>query len=386
MMLMKHQSATLRVIKNKIMLGNAKRIVIKVGSSLLIDAENQLRTNFLAQVAESIAALTSEGRQVIVVTSGAVALGRPALGYGKRVLTLEEKQAAAACGQITLFSMWDKAFSAFQLKPAQILLTADDSIHRRRYLNAKNTLDTLLESKSVIPVINENDTVATAELRFGDNDRLAARVAQMAEADLLIIFSDIDGLYSENPAGNPNARFIDEVTEITPEIEQMAGGAASGMSSGGMVTKIAAAKIATASGCHVMIAKGLGDHPLRTLMQGGKHTHFMAKGTPRTARKEWIAGSLHASGVIVVDDGAAGALVSGKSLLPAGVVKVEGQFDRGDAVLIKSKDGRLLGKGLIAYASEDAGRIAGKKSQEIEQILGFKRRDVLIHRDDMVLE
>ncbi len=368
------------------MLNNAKRIVIKVGSSLLIDADNQLRTNFLAQMAESIAALVGEGKQVIVVTSGAVALGRPSLGYGKRVLTLEEKQAAAACGQITLFSMWDKAFSAFQLKPAQILLTADDSIHRRRYLNAKNTLDTLLESRSVIPVINENDTVATAELRFGDNDRLAARVAQMAEADMLIIFSDIDGLYSENPANNANARFIDEVTEITAEIEQMAGGAASGVSSGGMITKIAAAKIATASGCQVMIAKGLGEHPLRTLIQGGKHTHFMAKGTPRTARKEWIAGSLHASGTITVDDGAAGALASGKSLLPAGVVKVEGQFDRGDAVLIKNKAGKQLGKGLIAYAAEDATRIAGKKSGEIEQILGFKRRDVLIHRDDMVLE
>jgi glutamate 5-kinase len=368
------------------MLGNAKRIVIKVGSSLLIDAENQLRTNFLSQVAEGIAALISEGKQVIVVTSGAVALGRPALGYGKRALTLEEKQAAAACGQITLFSMWDKAFSTFQLKPAQILLTADDSIHRRRYLNAKNTLDTLLESKSVIPVINENDTVATAELRFGDNDRLAARVAQMAEADMLIIFSDIDGLYSADPTKHKDAQFIETVPDITDDIEKMAGGAASSVSSGGMVTKIAAAKIATASGCHVIIARGTGEHPLRALIQGGKHTHFVAKGTPRTARKEWIAGSLHATGAIIVDDGAAGALSSGKSLLPAGVVKVEGQFDRGDAVLIKNKEGKQLGKGLIAYASDDAVRIAGKKSGEIEQILGFKRRDVLIHRDDMVLE
>ncbi|MFO0388333.1 MAG: glutamate 5-kinase [Alphaproteobacteria bacterium] len=368
------------------MLGNAKRIVIKVGSSLLIDSENQLRTNFLAQVAESIAALCSEGKQVIVVTSGAVALGRPALGYGKRVLTLEEKQAAAACGQITLFSMWDKAFSAFQLKPAQILLAAEDSIHRRRYLNAKNTLDTLLENKSVIPVINENDTVATAELRFGDNDRLAARVAQMAEADLLIIFSDIDGLYTADPSKHKDATFIETVQDISDDIEKMAGGAASSVSSGGMVTKIQAARIATASGCHVFIARGTGEHPLRTLIQGGKHTHFVAKGTPRTARKEWIAGSLHATGSIVVDDGAAGALASGKSLLPAGVVKVEGQFDRGDAVLIKNKEGKQLGKGLIAYASDDATRIAGKKSQEIEQILGFKRRDVLIHRDDMVLE
>ncbi len=368
------------------MLKNAKRIVVKVGSSLIIDDNNQLRAGWLDQLVADLAALKSEGKQIIVVTSGAVALGRPALGYGKRVLTLEEKQAAAACGQITLFSMWDAAFRKENLHPAQILLTADDSIHRKRYLNARNTLDTLLESKQAIPVINENDTVATAELRFGDNDRLAARVAQMAEADLLIVFSDIDGLYSADPNKHKDATFIEQVTDITSEIEQMAGGAASAVSSGGMVTKIAAAKIATTAGCHVIIARGTGEHPLRVLQDGGRHTHFVAKGTPRTARKAWIAGSLHAAGSITLDDGAVAALKSGKSLLPAGVTKVEGRFDRGDAVLIKDIKGQALGKGLIAYSSEDAERIRGKKSQEIEQILGFKRRDVLIHRDDMVLE
>lgn len=368
------------------MLGNAKRIVIKVGSSLITDEANLLREEWMYSVAQDIAELKKQDKEVIIVSSGAVALGRHVLGYGKRPLELEEKQAAAACGQYMVVQAWAEALQkAGWLRAAQILLTAEDSINRRRYLNARNTFETLLENNAV-PVINENDTVATAELRFGDNDRLAARVAQMAEADLLIIFSDIDGLYSADPSKHKDAQFIETVHDITDDIEKMAGGAASSVSSGGMVTKIQAARIATASGCHVMIAKGFADHPLRALMQGGKHTHFMAKGTPRTARKEWIAGSLHATGTLIVDDGAAGALASGKSLLPAGVVKVEGQFDRGDAVLIKNKAGKQLGKGLIAYASDDAARIAGKKSQEIEQILGFKRRDVLIHRDDMVLE
>jgi len=368
------------------LVSSAKRVVIKVGSSLLIDDSNAPKKAWLATLAADIAALKQEGKQVIVVTSGAVALGRAPLGYAARALVLEEKQAAAACGQITLFSLWAEMLAGVKLAPAQILLTADDSIHRRRYLNARNTLDTLLENASIVPVINENDTVATAEIRFGDNDRLAARVAQMAGADLLILFSDIDGLYSADPRANKDAQFQEEVREVTPQIELMAQGAGSAVGTGGMVTKLAAAKIAMAAGCHMIIARGTGQHPLAAVQQGGTCTRFIARESPLSARKHWIAGSLHAAGSVVVDEGAATALKSGKSLLPAGVKAVDGRFDRGDAVVIKTADGQVIGKGLIAYAAEDAVRIIGKKSGEIEQVLGFKRRDVLIHRDDMVLE
>ncbi|MDE3060242.1 MAG: glutamate 5-kinase [Pseudomonadota bacterium] len=374
------------------MLANAKRIVIKIGSSLIINEHNLVRESWLASLAADILALKHQCKQVIIVTSGAVALGREVLGYGygthKYELELEEKQAAAACGQIRLFSHWKEAlrFGTETLYPAQILLTADDSINRRRYLNARNTLNTLLENEHIVPVINENDTVATEELRFGDNDRLAARVAQMAGADLLILFSDIDGLYAADPRINPQAEFKTEIADITPQIEAMAGGAGSAIGSGGMATKIAAAKIALSAGCHMIIARGTGEHPLRTLQDGGRHTRFIAKESPLSARKHWIAGSIHPAGSVTVDDGAAKALKSGKSLLPAGVTAIEGNFDRGDAVLIRDGGGKVLGKGLISYASTDAARIKGRKSQEIEQILGFKRRDVLIHRDDMVLE
>jgi len=367
------------------MLTNAKRIVIKVGSSLITDEANAARESWLKSLAADIAEVR-KNKEVIVVTSGAVALGRAALDYGKRTLELEEKQAAAACGQITLFSLWSAALGTQSLKPAQILLTADDSINRQRYLNARTTIETLLENKHVVPIINENDTVATAELRFGDNDRLAARVAQMSGADLLILFSDIDGLYSSDPNQNPDAKFIDEVKDITPDIERMAGGAKTAVSSGGMTTKIEAAKIATAAGCNMIIARGEVEHPLKKLQDGGKATRFVAHGTPKSARKHWIAGSLHPAGNVTVDDGAAKALSAGKSLLPAGVVAIEGRFERGDAVFIRDGKGNLLGKGLIAYNSTDAKKILGKKSQEIETILGFKRRDVLIHRDDLVLE
>lgn len=367
------------------MLKNAKRIVVKVGSSLITGEEGSARKAWLASLAGDIAALKENGKQVIVVTSGAVALGRPALGYGKRPLTLEEKQAAAACGQIRLFSLWQETLETVKLSPAQMLLTADDSINRRRYLNARATLETLLENGTVIPVVNENDTVATLELRFGDNDRLAARVAQMAGADTLILLSDIDGLYSADPNQDKKAKFIPEVKDITADIEHMAGSAGSAVASGGMRTKIEAAKIATAAGCHMIIARGTEAHPLKNLMAGGKHTYFVAKGTPKSARKHWIAGSVHPAGSIIVDDGAARALASGKSLLPAGVTSVEGVFDRGDTVLIKDKTGTILGKGLSAYAAEDAVRILGHKSEDIEKILGFKGRSVLIHRDDMVL-
>ncbi len=368
------------------MLASAKRIVIKVGSSLLIAGDNQPRRDWLTSFASDIAGLKKSGKEIIVVTSGAVALGRHPLGYGLRQLVLEEKQAAAACGQITLFSLWAETLNAVGLAPAQILLTADDSINRKRYLNARNTLETLLENPNIIPVINENDTVATAELRFGDNDRLAARVAQMAGADLLILFSDIDGLYDSDPRTNKNAKFQEKITEITADIEKMAGGAGSAVGTGGMATKIAAAKIATNAGCNMIIAKGLDDHPLKKLADGGKSTIFLAKESPFSARKHWIAGTIHAKGEICVDDGAAKALINGKSLLPAGVTQVSGNFERGDAVNIINADGKILGKGIISYDIEDTKRIIGKKSAEIEQILGFKRRDVLIHRDDMVLE
>jgi glutamate 5-kinase len=368
------------------MIKNAKRIVIKVGSSLLISEDNSARAAWLKTLAADIAALKKMGKAVIVVSSGAVALGRAPLGYGRRALELEEKQAAAACGQISLCSLWANTLGEVGLFPAQILLTADDSIHRRRYLNARNTIDALLENPSAVPIINENDTVATAELRFGDNDRLAARVAQMAGADLLLLFSDIDGLYSADPRTNANAAFIEEVRDITAEIEAMAGGAGSAVGTGGMATKIAAAKIATSAGCHMIVAQGAPEHPVKALLDGARCTRFVAKETPLSARKRWIGGGVHPSGIVYVDDGAAGALAQGKSLLPAGVKAVEGRFDFGDAVIIKTLGDKLVGKGLIAYSADDAQRIMGKKSSEIEAILGFRRRDVLIHRDDMVLE
>ncbi len=375
------------------MLASAKRIVIKTGSSLIIGDDWHVRQEWLATLAMDITNLKKEGKEIIVVTSGAVALGRHVLGYGTRKLLLEEKQAAAACGSTPLLVEWQKALQKAgdkilesPLYPAQMLLTADDSINRRRYLNARNTLETLLENLYVVPIINENDTVATAELRFGDNDRLAARVAQMAGADLLVLFSDIDGLYSADPRSNPDAEFKEEVNEITPEIEAMAGGVGSAVGSGGMATKIVAARIATSAGCNMVIARGTHNHPLQILRDGGKATLFTAKENPFSARKHWIAGSLHPAGTITIDQGAARALATGKSLLPAGVVAISGEFERGDAVLICNQDRNQIGRGLISYNSDDAKRIIGKKSAEIEQILGFKRRDVLIHRDDMVLE
>jgi glutamate 5-kinase len=266
------------------------------------------------------------------------------------------------------------------------LLTIDDSENRQRYLNARNTLTALLAAPHIIPIVNENDTVATSEIRVGDNDRLAARVAQMMSADLLVLFSDIDGLYKENPTTNANAEFISEIDRLTPEIEAMAGGAGSAFGSGGMRTKIEAARIAFAAGCSMIIGRGIEPHPVRRLIEGERCTIFRASSTPKSARKHWISGSLHAVGSYIADEGAAAALLNGKSLLPAGVRRIEGVFGRGDAVLIKNENGRILGKGLSAYSSEDARRIIGRKSSEIEQILGYKYRDTLVHRDDMVIE
>lgn len=369
-------------------LQTSKRVVIKIGTSLIMDNEISVRSAWLATLASDIAALITEGKQVLVVTSGAVGLGRQVMGYGARTLKLEEKQAAAACGQITLFSEWEKALrnADAKLRTAQVLLTIDDSENRRRYLNARSTLETLLSEPHIIPIINENDTVATTELRIGDNDRLAARVAQMVGANLLILFSDVDGLYDANPAIDASATLLESIKQVTPEIEAMAGGIGTAIASGGMKTKIDAAKIALAAGCHMVIAGGKKDHPLKQLQGGGAHSHFIAQSTPKAARKHWINGSIRANGTIYLDEGAVAALQAGKSLLPAGVKKIEGDFERGDAVTIKSESGVTLGKGLSAYSSADAAKIAGHKSAEIEQILGFKGRDTLIHRDDMVLE
>ncbi len=368
------------------MLNNAKRIVVKVGSALIAnESTGKTRAEWLASLAEDVSELQRTGKQVIVVTSGAVALGRHILKLKAGQLTLEEKQAAAACGQIALASAWRDAFAAHNLPVAQLLLTADDSAVRRRYLNARATIETLLAT-GALPVVNENDTVATAELKVGDNDRLSARVAEMISADVLVLLSDIDGLYDADPRSNPKANFIPEVKQVTPAIEAYAGGAGSTHGTGGMATKLQAARIALAAGCHMLIAKGDVAHPLRALSQNARHTRFIANESPLTARKKWISGMLQVSGALVVDEGAGKALASGKSLLPAGVKAVEGNFSRGDAVLIRDTGGRIMGRGLVAYSAADAGRIIGRQSNEIETILGFKGRGALVHRDDMVLE
>lgn len=367
-------------------LNDAKRIVIKVGSSLLVEESGALKAAWLAAFAADACALKARGVEIIIVTSGAVALGRRALGLATKTLLLEEKQAAAACGQIALAGAWRDAFAAHQTPAAQVLLTNDDSQYRRRYLNARATLETLL-SLGAIPIINENDTVATAELRVGDNDRLSARVAEMVSAEVLILFSDIDGLYTANPRTHKNAAFIPEVRGgITAEIEAYAGGAGSSVGTGGMATKLQAARIALAAGCDMLIARGEPQHALKTLLEAGKHTRFVADESPLSARKRWISGMLSTAGVVVVDAGAEAALQAGKSLLPAGVSAVKGEFERGDIVLIQAANGRMIGKGITAYSSADAERIRGRKTGEVESILGFKGRSALIHRDDMTLE
>ncbi len=365
-------------------LGRAKSLVIKIGSALLCDENGQPRKKWLASLASDIAALKKKGVSVIIVSSGAVALGRTTLKLWRKKLKLEEKQAAAACGQPLLMATYQHTLGKHTLAAAQVLLSIEDSENRRRYLNARSTLSTLLES-GVIPIINENDTVATEELRFGDNDRLAARVAQMVEAELLILLSDIDGLYTANPKQDKKAQHIPVVEKIDARIERMAGGVSSDVGSGGMVTKIAAAKIAVRAGCHTVITEGSRMNPLKHLFAGATHTIFVSNQTPLSARKHWIADSLHVAGDIIVDDGAVKALESGKSLLPAGVKDIKGRFERGDAVAVKTLKGKEIARGLVAYSAEDARRIMGHNTKEIEQILGFAGRDALIHRDDLVL-
>jgi glutamate 5-kinase len=367
-------------------LAKARRVVVKIGSALLVDQDTgQMRRKWLDALADDIARLRAKGAEVIVVSSGAIAVGRTHLKLPKGALPLEEKQAAAATGQIRLAHAYQETLARHDITVAQVLLTLDDSEDRRRYLNASSTLRALLRLGAV-PVVNENDTVATAEIRFGDNDRLAARVAQMISADALILLSDIDGLYTADPRANPDARHLPVVQEITPEIEAMAGKAPEGFSSGGMVTKLIAARIAVGAGCPMAIAQGKIANPLKAVLDGSRCTWFMPRATPRTARKEWIAGALGALGTLIVDDGAAKALASGKSLLPAGIKTVEGDFQRGDAVQVVNGSGKVLARGLVAYSSEDARRIAGHKSGEIEALLGYRGRDEMIHRDDLVVE
>jgi glutamate 5-kinase len=368
-------------------LSNARRIILKFGSSLMTDADTgQARHVWLASVASDVAALRAKGVDVTIVTSGAVALGRGSLGLASGKLKLEEKQAAAAAGQVALMSAWAAAFAPHKISVAQALLTPDDTERRRRWLNARATLETLL-SCGAIPVVNENDTVATDELRYGDNDRLAARVAQMIGADVLVLFSDIDGLYDGDPRTNQAANHLAEITSITPDIEAMAGGvnAAAGVGSGGMRTKIDAARIATAAGCSVGITNGQINHPLASLLEGGRATWFAPQADRETARRLWLGHSLNPAGAFVVDAGAAKALAKGASLLSVGVATIEGNFERGDTVAIKTGKGQTLGHGMSAYSSADATRILGRHSDEIEDILGYAGRPALIHRDDLVL-
>lgn len=363
----------------------AKRIVVKIGSALLADrATGQLKTEWLNSLMDDVAALAKAGKDVVIVSSGSIALGRHKLGLPKGALELEQSQAAAAVGQISLAHAYQELANARGLTAAQILLTLGDTEQRRRYLNARHTIEVLLSLKA-IPVVNENDTVATAEIRYGDNDRLSARVASMVSADCLVLLSDIDGLYTAPPNENPDAQHIPLVTEITPEIEAMAGDAGTELSKGGMKTKVEAGKIALGAGTNMVITTGKIMHPLRAIDDGAKVTWFLAKSDPVTAKKRWLAGQLVPAGQVVLDAGAEKALLSGKSLLPAGVSRLEGHFDRGDAVVIRSASGVELGRGLIAYASEEAQRIIGKRSSEISAILGYEGQDTLIHRDDMAL-
>lgn len=363
----------------------ARRIVIKVGSALLADsASGAVRRDWLETLAADIGALRRRGQEVLLVSSGAIALGRQQLGLAPGKLKLEEKQAAAAVGQIRLAHAWTEVLEHHDISVAQILLTPGDTEQRRRYLNARNTLRMLLKLGSV-PVINENDTVATAEIRYGDNDRLAARVAQMISADCLILLSDVDGLYTADPTRDPNAQFIPEVRAITPEIQAMGGGSASAVGTGGMATKITAAKIAVGAGCHMCVALGRELHPVKRIEEGARCSWFYPSASPSTMRKQWIAGTLQPAGELYVDAGAAAALGRGKSLLPAGLTRVVGPFQRGDALIVRDATGKEIARGLVAYSSADAERLLGRKSSEFETLLGFHGRDEMIHRDDLVL-
>ncbi|MCF1435987.1 glutamate 5-kinase [Agrobacterium vitis] len=365
-------------------LSQYKRIVIKIGSALLVDRGSGLKHAWLDAVCDDIAALRARGVEVLVVSSGAIALGRTVLNLPAGALKLEESQAAAAVGQIALARHWSESLSRSSIVAGQILLTLGDTEERRRYLNARATISQLLKLGAV-PIINENDTVATTEIRYGDNDRLAARVATMTGADLLILLSDIDGLYTAPPHLDPDAKLLPVIAEITPEIEAMAGGAASEFSRGGMRTKIDAGKIATSAGCAMIITSGKLLNPLRGIDEGAAHSWFAPSAMPVTARKTWIAGQLQPAGILSVDAGAETALRAGKSLLPAGVREVSGHFHRGDTISVVGLEGREIARGLAGYDADEARRIAGHKSAEIEALLGYAGRSAMIHRDDLVM-
>ena len=365
-------------------LARARRIVVKIGSALLVDSKTgAIKASWLSSLIDDLADARVRGAEIIIVSSGAIALGRRTLGLPKGKLKLEQSQAAAAVGQIALAQAWSEALRTRNIVAAQVLVTLTDTEERRRYLNARATLSTLL-AQGAVPVINENDTVATTEIRYGDNDRLAARVASMMSADCLVLLSDIDGLYTA-PPGKKDATFIAEVKDITPDIEAMAGKPVSGIGSGGMITKIEAGKIAVGAGCNMVIASGHEMHPLQRVLDGERCTWFLAPASALQSRKRWIAGTLQPIGHLVVDEGAAAALAKGKSLLPAGVRRTVGAFTRGDTVSIVTVRGREIARGLVAYDAGDAARIVGLKSTEIEKTLGFRGRDEIVHRDDMVL-
>ncbi|WP_395622733.1 glutamate 5-kinase [Sphingomonas daechungensis] len=363
----------------------ARRITVKVGSSLLVEpGGNGIRSEWLSELGSDVAELRSAGKQVALVSSGAVALGRQHLSL-KRSPKLALKQAAAAAGQPLLMQAWDKALAQFGIPTAQLLLTLDDTESRRRWLNARATMEVLL-GNGAIPVVNETDTVATEELRYGDNDRLSARVAQMIQADLLILLSDVDGVYTGDPARDPSAEHVPHISVITGEVEAWAGGASgAGPGSGGMRTKIAAARIAQSFGCATVIASGRGEHPLRALVDGGRATVIDAKGSPARAYKQWIAGSLVPAGSVSVDAGAMAALSAGRSLLPAGVKAVEGTFERGVCLRVLGPEGQEVARGITAYTSSETQAILGRPSSEFEAHLGYSGPDELIHRDDLVL-
>src|SRR5579862_8133415 len=366
-------------------LSSARRVVVKVGSALLVDGKTgRLKRSWLKALIGDLLRLRRRGQQVLLVSSGAVALGRRALGLPSPALRLEESQAAAAVGQIRLAHAYKELLEQAEVTVAQVLLTLDDSEQRTRYLNARATLQALL-ALGALPVINENDTVATAEIRYGDNDRLAARVAQMASADCLILLSDVDGLYTADPNKDPNATFIERVPQITPQIEAMAGRSASDVGTGGMATKIAAARIAVHAGCHMCIASGHERHPIRRIESNARSTWFLPHSTPFAARKQWIAGTLRPAGALRIDAGAMRALQHGRSLLPAGVIGTMGRFEVGDTVSVVGTDGTEIARGIVSYSDADAARILQRKSSEIETILGYRGRDELIHRDDLVL-
>lgn len=366
-------------------LAEARCVVIKIGSALLVDAKNaELRHHWLNTVCEDIAALRKQGADVVVVSSGAIALARVRLGLVGRRLRLDEKQAAATVGQIQLAQAWSAALALQNLTAGQLLLTPGDTEDRERHLNARATLRTLL-SLGCVPVINENDAIATTEIRFGDNDRLAARVAQMIGADTVVLLSDIDGLYTADPRLDPTATHLPVVETLSESIMAMGGAPPPGYSSGGMHTKLLAAQIATRAGAHMAIASGLAPHPLRQMLDAGRCTWFLAAEDAGSARKRWLAGALQTKGRVTIDQGAAQALLKGSSLLPAGVRQVEGTFDQGDLVVILDEAGHEIGRGLTAYDAQESRKIAGHRSEDITSCLGHSGRDELIHRDDLVL-